>query len=214
MTAESDTGPIDTGPIDTVVFDLGGVLIEWDPRPLYRTFGLDDAAIAAFLSETGFFEWNHHLDAGGDWGESVAELSARFPKYAELIAAYPARFAESLVGPVPGTVELLGDVHQRGVRLLALTNWSAVTFVHARRRFAFLDLFESIVVSGEERLAKPDPAIFALLLQRFDLDPGRTLFIDDSTANIESARALGLRTVHFAGAEHLREVLSSLQLMA
>lgn len=200
--------------IDTVVFDLGGVLIDWDPHLLYRTFGLSDDAITAILAEIDFYGWNHTLDAGADLTDAVADLCEQFPQHRELIEAFPARFPETLRGQIDGTVELLDALAGRGeVRLLALTNWSAQTFAHARERFAFLQRFESILVSGEERIAKPDPAVFSLLIERNSLDPARTLFIDDAPANVAAAAARGLRAVRFQDPEQLRAELMLLRLI-
>ncbi len=194
-----------TEPAPTVVvFDLGGVLIAWDPRRVFRRCLPDDSAVERFLETVGFAAWNAEQDAGRPWADGVRQLSARHPDYAEVIAAYPQRFAESLVGEVPGTVAVLAELHAAGVRLLALTNWSAESFVHARARFPFLDLFEAILVSGEERIAKPDPALFRLLLDRHELVAEEVLFVDDSPANVAAARTIGLRSVHFRDAERLR----------
>ena len=199
---------------DCVVFDLGGVLIEWDPRHLYRRLLPDDPAVEAFLDEVGFDEWNHAMDAGvGTWSAAVAELAARHPHRRELIAAYPARFLETLAGPIEGSVTLLGELHERGTRLVALTNWAAETFAMARGQMPFLDLFEAVVVSGEERVAKPDPAVFDLVVRRFDLDPARTLLVDDRAANVEAAVTAGLQAVLFTGPDRLRADLVRMGLL-
>ena len=195
-----------------VVFDLGGVLIRWDPRHLYRRLMPEDE-IDAFLDEVGFHAWNHEQDAGASWGPAVEEHAARFPHHRELLAAYPARFAESLDGPVEGTVAILEELHAAGTRLVALTNWSAELFPHAEAAFDFLGLFEGIVVSGREGVAKPDPAVFDLLLSRYDLDPARTVFVDDSPANVAAAAAVGLTALVFTGADRLRADLSRLGLL-
>jgi 2-haloacid dehalogenase len=195
-----------------VVFDLGGVLIRWDPRHLYRRL-LPEDEVDAFLDEVGFHAWNHEQDAGASWGPAVEEHAARFPHRRALLAAYPARFPESLDGPVEGTVAILEELHAAGTRLVALTNWSAELFPHAEATFDFLALFEGIVVSGREGVAKPDPAVFDLLLSRFDLDPARTVFVDDSPANVAAAEAAGLRALVFTGPEQLRGDLSRLGLL-
>ena len=195
-----------------VVFDLGGVLIRWDPRHLYRQLMPEDE-IDAFLDEVGFHAWNHEQDAGASWGPAVEEHAALFPHRRELLAAYPARFAESLDGPVEGTVAILEELHAAGTRLVALTNWSAELFPQAEAAFAFLALFEGIVVSGREGVAKPDPAVFDLLLSRYDLDPARTVFVDDSPANVDAAAAAGLTALAFTGPDRLRADLSRLGLL-
>ncbi len=194
------------------VFDLGGVLVDWDPRYLYRQL-LPDDEVEDFLHEVDFAAWNHRADAGGRWSDAVAEHAARFPHRAELLAAYPTRFRETLGGEVPGTVELLRRLRGDGVRLVALTNWSAETFPHARAMFAFLSLFEGVVVSGEERLAKPDPAVFRLVVERYDLDPARTVFVDDSPRNVAAAADAGLVALRFTDAAALRSDLTELGLL-
>ena len=192
-----------------VVFDLGGVLVDWDPRRLYRTMLGSDEEIADFFDEVDFAGWNHRLDAGErTWAEAVDDLGSRFPHRRELLAAYPARFPETLGGVIDGTVRVVEELHGEGVRLLALTNWSAELFPHARERFAFLRLFEAVVVSGEERLAKPDPRIYDLLLTRHDLDPAGTVFVDDRETNVEAARAAGMTGLVFTDPDRLRRDLA------
>lgn len=193
--------------LHTVVFDLGGVLIEWDPRHLYRQLMPADE-VDPFLEEIDFLTWNSGCDAGLPWDDAVAQLSARHPHRAQLIAAYPERFAESLVGAFEDSVALLRELRDAGIRLLALTNWPRESFRHARERFDFLEWFEGIVVSGEEGVAKPDPRIFALLLERFDLDPAHTLFVDDAERNVQAARRAGLQAVRFTSATQLRRSLA------
>lgn len=200
--------------VEAVVFDLGGVLIDWDPRYLYRRLLDGDAAVEQFLDEVGFAAWNHDVDAGRrTWAEAVAELAAVHPHHRHLIAAYPARFEQTLGGEIAASVEVLRELHAAGVRLVALTNWSAETFPVARSRFDFLDLFDGIVVSGEERVAKPDPAIFRILVERHALEPAATVFVDDKRDNIEAAEAAGLRGLHFTDPAALRDDLSRLGLL-
>ena len=195
----------------TVVFDLGGVLIDWDPRHLYRRL-LPDDEIDDFLDEIGFAEWNHAQDAGGSWDEAVESLAARHPHRRELIAAYPRRYPETMAGPIDGTVRLLSQLRAAGTRLLALTNWSAETFHHALSTFDFLDMFEDIVVSGVEGVAKPDPRLFTILIERFALVPAETVFIDDSAANVAAAAELGLTALRFRDPDVLRADLRRLGL--
>lgn len=199
-------------PPTAVVFDLGGVLIRWDPRHLYRQLMPEDE-IDAFLDEVGFDAWNHAQDAGAPWGPAVEAHAALFPHRRALLAAYPARFPDSLDGPVEGTVAILADLHAAGIRLVALTNWSAETFPYAEAAFDFLALFEGVVVSGREGVAKPDPAVFDLLMSRYDLDPAGTVFVDDSPANVAAAAAAGLTSLVFTGADRLRADLSRLGLL-
>jgi 2-haloacid dehalogenase len=196
-----------------VVFDLGGVLVDWDPRYLYERL-MPAADVPAFLAEIGFAAWNHEQDAGArPWAAAVEELARRHPRRRDLIAAYPARFPETLRGPVEGTVALLDELHGRGTRLLALTNWSAETFAHARDRFGFLDRFEAVVVSGEERLAKPDPRLFRLLLERYDLPAERTVLVDDNPANVAAAVGVGMVGLLFRDPGGLRTDLEALGLL-
>jgi 2-haloacid dehalogenase len=187
-----------------VVFDLGGVLIDWDPRYLYRKLLADEAAVEEFLATVCTPEWNAELDRGRPFAEGVAELVERHPEHAAAIAAYHERWPEMLAGDLPGTVEVLAELRAAGVPLYALTNWSAETFAITRGRFEWLDWFDGLLVSGEERMTKPDPAFFRLLLDRFGLDPGATVFVDDSEANVAAARELGIDAVRFTGPDRLR----------
>lgn len=195
---------------DTVVFDLGNVLIGWDPRNLYRKLFADEAAMEAFLAEICTHDWNMRQDAGRPTSEAEAELLARFPAHADLIRAYYGRFMEMLSGPIVGTVTLLEALHAKGTPLYALTNWSAETFVLARPHFPFLELFRHIVVSGELGIAKPDPAIFRHLLEVVGKPAHACFFIDDNAANIASARALGFAAHHFAAPAGLHRDLEHL----
>ena len=172
-----------------MVFDLGGVLIDWNPRHLYRQLFDDEGAMERFLAEVCSPAWNERQDAGRPWREAVADLIARHPDHTPMITAYHQRWAEMLRGEIPESVEVLKALKARGLRLYALTNWSHETFPEARRRFAFLDLFDGIVVSGEEGLIKPDPVIFQRLLTRYDITPSRALFVDDSPRNVTAAAA-------------------------
>jgi 2-haloacid dehalogenase len=191
-------------PVKTVVFDLGGVLIDWDPRYLYRKLLADEAAVEEFLATVCTPAWNAEQDRGRPWAEAVAELVERHPVHAAAITAYHERWPEMLGGDIAGTVALLEELRAAGVPRYALTNWSTETFGFARERFAFLDWFDGVVVSGQERVAKPDPRLFRVLLDRFGLAPEATFFVDDSPANVEAARRLGLDAVRFHDAERLR----------
>jgi 2-haloacid dehalogenase len=197
-----------------VVFDLGGVLIDWDPRYLYRKLLADEAAVEEFLATVCTPEWNAEQDRGRPFAEGVAELVERYPVHAAAITAYHERWTEMLGGDVGGTVELLAKLHATGVALYALTNWSAETFGIARERFEFLSWFDGVLVSGEERIIKPDPAIFRLLLDRFGLDPQATFYVDDSPVNVAAARELGFDAVRFTEPERLRRDLETRGLLA
>jgi 2-haloacid dehalogenase len=196
-------------PVKAVVFDLGGVLIDWDPRYLYRKLLADEAAVEEFLATVCTPEWNAEQDRGRPFAEGVAELVERHPAHAAAIAAYAERWSEMLGGTIPGAVELLAELRAAGMPLYALTNWSAETFVIARERFELLSWFDGVLVSGEERMSKPDPAIFRLLLERFGLAPEATFYVDDSEPNVAAARDLGIDAVRFTGPEQLRRELAA-----
>jgi 2-haloacid dehalogenase len=196
-------------PVEAVVFDLGGVLIDWDPRYLYRKLLADEGEVEEFLATVCTPEWNAEQDRGRPFAEGVAELVERHPAHAAAIAAYAERWAEMLGGELSGTVEVLAELRAAGMPVYALTNWSAETFGVARERFAFLDWFRGVLVSGEERLIKPDPRFFRLLVERFGLDPRATFYVDDSAANVAAARRLGFDAVRFTGPERLRRDLAA-----
>jgi len=193
-----------TPQLDAVIFDLGGVLIDWNPRHLYRKVFDAPADMETFLSQVCTPEWNATLDAGRPLDEAVAGLSEAHPEQRELIAIYADRWDEMLGEAENTTVAVVDELRGQGVAVFALTNWSAETFPFAEDRYPFLDWFEGIVVSGRERLIKPDPAIFELAVDRFGVDPPRTAFIDDSAANVAAADRAGLRGHHYFDAPHLR----------
>jgi 2-haloacid dehalogenase len=196
-----------------VTFDLGGVLIDWDPRYLYRTLIPDPAAMERFLAEVTTQEWNAAQDAGRPWTEAVKVLAERYPEQRALIEAYHRRWPETLGGPIDGTVEILADLRRRDVRLLALSNWSAETFPVARERYPFLGWFDGIVISGEVGVAKPDARIFEALIERHDVEPSRTVFVDDSEANVAAAEQLGFIGRRFVDPDTLRSDLEHLGLL-
>jgi 2-haloacid dehalogenase len=198
----------DLAPVSAVVFDLGGVLIDWDPRHLYRSlFHGDEAAMDTFLATVCTPAWNRQQDTGRPWSEAVATLIAEHPDQRDLITAYWERWPETLGDAIAPTVEVLAELHAAGVPLYALSNWSAETFPAARPRYPFLEWFDGTVISGEARAAKPDPRIYEALLERYDLDPGSILFIDDVAENVEAAVALGIRSVRFTDGPALRREL-------
>ena len=197
-----------------VVFDVGGVLIEWDPRRLYRALLPDDAAVEHFLATVCTPQWNHEQDRGRPTAEAVAELTTEFPEHAELIAAYYDRWDEMLGDAIGGTVAILRDLRRAGVRVLALTNFSTEKWPLAVERFPFLGEFDGVVVSGAERLAKPDPAIFDVLCARYAVAPARSVYVDDLTHNAEAAAAYGFDALLFTGAAALRTELTDRGLLA
>lgn len=203
-------------PPSAVVFDLGGVLIDWNPRHLYRKlFDGDEAGMEWFLANVCHSDWNLQQDAGRSWDHAVAEAEARHPEHAALIRAYRDRWPEMMAGAIEGTVAILNSLHAAGTPLYALTNWSAETFPHGRARFEFLDrCFRHIVVSGEIKLIKPDPAIFRHLEATCGVTPAETLFIDDSPVNAAAAAKLGYRAIRFESPDQLRRDLVALGLSA
>lgn len=166
-----------------------------------------------FLGEVCSPAWNLEQDRGRDWDEAIAGLIAEHPDKAELIAAFRGRWVEMLGGPIEGTVEILTELRAQKVPLYALTNWSAETFEMALELYEFLGWFEGIVVSGRERMVKPDPAIFRLLCERYGLSPERSVFIDDNPKNAAAATALGMEGIHFTSPEALRADLTRLRLL-
>lgn len=201
------------GKITAVAFDLGGVLIDWNPRHLYRQlFGEDELAMERFLAEVCTPEWNGRFDAGRPFAEGVAELAAAYPEHAALIAAYHTRWAEMLGLEFAETVTIVRELKSAGYRTFALSNWSAETFPLTRLRYAFLEEFEGIEISGEVGVRKPNPAIFRHFLDRFGLKPEATVFIDDWDRNIAAATQVGLVAVHFVNADRLRNDLRRLGL--
>lgn len=187
-----------------IVFDLGMVLIEWDPRHLYRKVFADEAKMEWFLAEVCNGPWNLEQDRGRPWNEAIAEAKARHPDQAREIALFRERWMEMVPGAIDGSVQLLEDLHRKGVALYAITNWNGDTFRETRARFGFLNLFRDIIVSGDEKIIKPDPAIFALLCTRNGLNSSECLFIDDSLKNVKGAEACGWQGHHFTSPATVR----------
>ncbi|WP_346906820.1 HAD family phosphatase [uncultured Roseibium sp.] len=195
--------------VDTVVFDIGNVLIEWDPENLYSKLIPDPDERHRFLNEICTMDWNLQQDLGRSWEEAVGELTAIYPEHKDLIAAYSDRWHEMVPGEVPGSVAILEALKTADVPLYAITNFSSEKFTEAKARFPFLaSSFRDTVVSAEERLLKPDRRIFEALLTRNNLEASACVFIDDSLKNVEGARDAGLEAVHFTGADKLRADLA------
>lgn len=191
-----------------LVFDFGGVLIEWDPRNLYRKiFHGDMQAVETFLRESKFNEWNLLQDAGRPFSEGVDEFCSRMPQYCELIRAYDQRYEESISGPNWQTVELLRNLKEAGYPLYGLSNWPAEKWWLVRPKYEFFGWFDYILISGEVKLAKPDPRIFSLFLERIGRPAEQCLYIDDSPHNIQVSGQMGFQTIHFRSAAQLREDL-------
>jgi len=196
-----------------VIFDVGMVLYDWNPRYLYakvfaeRSIG-DDRALDAFLDTVVTWDWHCQHDAGRPFAETSAELIAQYPEHAELIALWGPRFLETMGDPIPGMPELVAELGDAGVPLFAITNFSGEFWKPFRAREAWLfDRFRDIVVSGDEKLIKPDPAIYALALDRFGLRAEEAVFVDDNAANVDAAKAMGMAAHHFAGVAPLRRAL-------
>lgn len=200
--------------IDTFIFDLGGVLIDWNPEHLYRKLFTDEAAMKYFLANICTLSWNEEQDAGRSLQEGTDLLVRQFPEQEANIRAYYGRWEEMLGGPITGTVDLFKQLKDSGkYKFYALTNWSAETFSIALQRYDFLDWFDRIVVSGTEKIRKPDTAFYQLLLDRYQVQPQSALFIDDNYRNILAAQQLGIQTAHFTNSEQLKADLDRLQLL-
>jgi 2-haloacid dehalogenase len=200
--------------INTIIFDLGGVLIDWDPRYLYRKIYKTEEEITWFLENICTSEWNDEQDAGRSFEEATRLLAEKHPEHRPAIEAWYARWTETIRGPVEGTVRIFKEVKEKEQhRLYALTNWSGETFPWALDNFPFLHWFEGIVVSGNEKCRKPFPEIYHILFNRYGVDPATTLFIDDNVKNIRTANDLGLTTVHFTNPEKLREELTAMKIL-
>ncbi len=201
--------------LQAVVFDLGGVCIDWDPRHLYRKlFDGDEAAMERFLAEVCTTDWNAEQDAGRSWAEAVERLTREYPDSRVLIEAYHERWPEMLGGAFDDTIEILDQLRKECIPLFALTNMSAETFPFVALRFPFVEWFAGIVVSGAEGIRKPDPRIYRLLLERYGLRPEATAFVDDVAENVAAADSLSMVGLHFRGGSGLRQDLVRLGLLA
>jgi len=196
-------------PVEAVVFDIGGVLLDWDPRHLYRKLFTDESEMERFLTEICSPAWHAPHDRGASTAASCAELASKYPEFSELIWAWTTRSEEMIGGVVAGSVEVLRALRETGVPCYALTNMEAETYPLRLERFAFLGWFDGTVVSGREGVAKPDPVIFRRLLDRFGLRAKTTLMIDDREENLEAASELGMQTILFRSSDQLRAELES-----
>lgn len=200
--------------IDTVVFDLGGVVIDWNPRHLYRQLIPDPVRMEAFLRDIVSRDWLLAQDAGRPWAEGIDLLVRRHPEWAAEIRAYRDRWEEMVIGEIPGTASLIDRLAaQPGLRLLALSNFAQDTFALTRARFPLLDRFEDILVSADHGLAKPDPAIFALFCRRYGVDSRRAVFFDDIEANVAAGQAAGFHAFKFESAAQATADLRALGLL-
>ncbi|MDQ2690857.1 MAG: HAD family phosphatase [Chloroflexota bacterium] len=200
--------------IKAIIFDFGNVLLEWNPRYVYqRFFPNDPEGMERFLNEVNFMDWNVLQDKGRPFVEGVAVLSQQFPHYSHLIQAYHDHWIDSLGDAIAGTVSIMQELKQAGYALYGLSNWSAETFPHARRKHAFFDVLDDMVISGEVGHVKPDPQIFQILLNKIGRQARECLFIDDSLANVRQAEKMGFAIVHFQSPEQLRAALRDFNIL-
>ena len=200
--------------IKTVIFDLGGVLIDWNPEYVFREVFEEEAEMRYFFENICTSEWNVQQDAGRPLSEATEQKLKEFPEYETAIRAYYGRWEEMLGGPINASVNLLKKISTANThRLYALTNWSHETFPVALERYDFLQIFEGIVVSGVEKLIKPDPRIYHTILERYSIEPTTAVFIDDSIRNVEGAKGVGLQGIHFQSPEQLEEALIEMKVL-
>jgi len=201
------------GVFDTVVFDIGNVLIDWEPRYLYRRVFNDEEEMERFFREVDVMGWHLEQDRGRSLREGTEALISRHPEYAAEIDAFYARWDEMFGGGIEGSVRVLGELKDLGCSLYALTNYSSETFPRARREYGFLQWFDETVVSGEEGMVKPERGIYDLLIRRTGLDPQSSVFVDDREENVRAAEELGFTGIVFRGGEQLREEMIRLGLL-
>ncbi len=202
-----------SSPVTAVVFDIGNVLILWDPENLYNDLIPDASEREYFLNEVCPYEWNLEQDRGRPWNEAISERLEKFPQYEEWIKAYYERWEDMLGGAIEANVALLKDLKEKGVPLYAITNFSTEKFEEAKRIFPFLaDSFIDTVISGDEKLLKPDAKIYNILFERNGLNPSELVFIDDTLKNVDAAQDIGMKALHFSEADKLRSDLKQLGL--
>jgi len=194
----------------TIIFDIGGVLVDWNPRHLYRKmFDGEEAKVDRFLSTVCTFDWNEKMDAGYPFAKAIEERAAAFPEYEAEIRAYQERWEEMIGGDFPGTVEIVAALREQGYPLFLLSNWFVETYPLIYNQFEVLHWFEDVILSGAVKVAKPDPAIYHATLNRVQREAEDCLFIDDSEKNIRAASELGFQTILFTSPEQLRKELSN-----
>jgi 2-haloacid dehalogenase len=197
--------------IKTIIFDLGGVLVDWNPDYVFKPVFNDEEKMQAFYKDICTSEWNAQQDAGRTLEEATEELVARFPHEEKNIRMYYGRWEDMLKGPIDGTVEIFKELKDSGkYKLYALTNWSHETFPVALKRFDFLQWFDGRLVSGEEKMRKPFREIYELIIRRYNIDPSTAVYIDDVPGNLTEPAAMGMHTIQFISPEQLREELAKL----
>lgn len=197
----------------TVVFDFGGVLIDWERRYLYNKIFEDKDEMEWFLRNVCSDRWNMLQDEGFPFSETIPELQMKFPEYCDKIAMYETRWSEMVGGPITGTVDILKEIQAKNFPVYGLTNWGADTFPIVFKQFEFLRSLDGIVVSGDEKVVKPFPEIYKILIDRYQIDPESCIFIDDNYLNIQSAKTTGFKTIQFESPESLRKHLQLLKIL-
>lgn len=196
--------------IKNIIFDFGGVLIDWNPRYLYKSYFNNDEEMEHFLADICNGEWNIRQDAGRPFAEAVKELQAKFPEYAEAIQMYDDDWEKMLKCELPESIDLLKELKSMGYGIYGLTNWSAEKIGYAFANYSFFSLFDGIVVSGVEKVVKPDRKIYEILLERYSLKPGECVFIDDNQDNVDMAKVLGINAIRFDNIGNVKEHLETL----
>jgi 2-haloacid dehalogenase len=197
----------------TIIFDLGGVLVDWNPRYLYRKIFKDQGEMEFFLSQICSPDWNAQMDRGYPFKTAIGELTDQHPEYALHIQAFFWRWEEMILGSFPETVKILEEIKAAGYPLAGLSNWSGETLPRVAHRFEFLAWLDPLVVSGEVEMVKPDPEIFQYLLKTIQRDPEECIFIDDSEINIQTAEELGFECIHYISPIQLRSRLGELEIL-
>ena len=196
--------------IKNIIFDFGGVLLDWNPRYLYKSYFNNDEEMEHFLADICNGEWNIRQDAGRPFAEAVKELQAKFPEYAEAIQMYDDDWEKMLKCELPESIDLLKELKFMGYGIYGLTNWSAEKIGYAFANYSFFSLFDGIVVSGVEKVVKPDRKIYEILLERYCLKPGECVFIDDNQDNVDMAKVLGINAIRFDNIGNVKEHLETL----
>lgn len=196
--------------IKNIIFDFGGVLLDWNPRYLYKSYFNNDQEMEHFLADICNGEWNIKQDAGRPFAEAVKELQAKFPEYAEAIQMYDDDWEKMLKCELPESIDLLKELKSMGYGIYGLTNWSAEKIGYAFANYSFFSLFDGIVVSGVEKVVKPDRKIYEILLERYSLKTGECVFIDDNPDNVDMAKVLGINAIRFDNIGNVKEHLETL----